>query len=196
MRNALTALTLMLGLCVPNLAIGQSVEMPLPGSIVVDGDGKPVAQVAGFHCDNNNCWPMVILDIEGTPAFLIMQPFGLVDRVGYPNGPSVFFEGAGCTGTSWVNQVGGMELQVGTHFGVVGPDSVDGTYRLFRSTSTSTDWAEYLSWWANGQCSEVSGQGARFPAEEVIPNPLAGFHGPTSTEPDKTWTITGGDRLP
>ena len=32
-------------------------------------------------------------------------------------------------------------------------------------------------------------------AEEVLPNPLDGFHGPTIAEPERVLTIAGGDRV-
>jgi hypothetical protein len=182
-------------------AAAQSARMPLPGLKIVDADGKTVGEAVDIHCDtgNSDCWPVVVILVDGVPAFLHMRPFGLIDRVATqsPSQGTVFFSSDGCVGAAAVNQAGGLELLVArTHFGVAGPDPTLGIYKLYRSTSTTATTFAVESKWANGVCdSNPSGNSALFPAEEVIPNPLEGFHGPTVAEPDRTWSVQGGTTI-
>ena len=179
-------------------ADAQSSELPVPQLVVRDADGKVMAQVSGFlRVSSSSMWPMVVIDVEGTPAFLVFQPYGLIDRVAFetsPSGGSVYFTDSDCTGMPLVNPVGGLEAATGTHFGVAGPDPRTGEYVLFRSTSMTVITIATLSMWRSGICVNVVASGG-LQAEEVIPNPLDGFHGPTTAQPDRLLTISGGDRL-
>lgn len=176
----------------------QEAEMPVPQMVVRDADGKVMGQVAGFlRSSASSMWPVVVIDVDGTPAFLIFQPYGLIDRVAFENSPSggsVYFTGPDCTGSAFVNPVSGLEAATGTHFGVAGPDPLTGEYRLFRSTSMTVIPIALPSMWRSGICVNVVTSGG-LQAEEVTPNPLEGFHGPTTAQPNRLLTISGGDRL-
>lgn len=184
----------------------QSPELPVPNLVVKDADGKVMAQVVGFYreVDDNDYWPMVVIDVQGTPAILVFQPFGLIDRASFEilGGGSVYFSGPDCTGTPYVNRVGEdwLEAAIGTQFGVGGPDAMTGEYKLYRSTTTTFIIADYYSFYRKdgSGCLTSSGQAwddPLLPAEEVIPNPLEGFHGPTAANPERVLTLSGGDRL-
>ena len=195
MKTLTISAVLMFGVALSGMpAAAQTASLSVPVAVVKDADGKVMGQVAGFY----NNWPLLIVDVEGTPALLVYRPFGLLDRVGAQSGPgtSVYFSDGGCTGTPYVNQVGDLELSIGTHFGVAGPDPVDGTYQLYRSTEPVSSVVQISSRWTGGVCVNQSPQNiGLFPAEPVVPNPLAGFHGPTATNPERTLTISGGDRI-
>ena len=172
--------------------------MPVPVAVVKDGAGKTVAQVVGWVNRGEAFYPMVMLNIDGTPGFFAMDELGLCDRIGFEHGSgaSVFFSGAGCTGDPAVHVPAGIEHEVGdtpggTSFGVVGPDPTLGTYKVYRSTG-SPQLLSISSIWMNGGCLDVSESVLLAPAEEVVPSPLAGFVGPTTAEPDRSWTIEGG----
>jgi len=48
-----------------------------------------------------------------------------------------------------------------------------------------------------GYCQDQPGnQINKAPGEEILPNPLDGFHGPTVANPERLLTIKGGTRLP
>lgn len=197
-RVAFCLAVLTLVFVAPHVVEAQSAELPVPQMVVKDADGKVMGQVAGFlRFSASSMWPVVVIDVDGTPAFLIFQPYGLIDRVAMENSPSggsVHFTGSDCTGMPLVNPVSGLEAATGTHFGVAGPDPLTGEYRLFRSTSLTVISIATLSMWRSGICvNVVSGGGLQ--AEEVTPNPLEGFHGPTTEHPDRLLTISGGDRL-
>ncbi len=199
-RTTPCLVALALSMIITPLVEAQEAEMPVPQLVVRDADGKVMAQVSGFLRQSTlEMWPMVVIDVEGTPAFLVFQPYGLIDRYAFehsPSGGSVYYTNTDCTGMPLVNFVGGLEAATGTIFGVAGPDPNTGEYRLFRSTSMTIISIATLSMWRSGICVNVVAGGGALQAEEVIPNPLEGFHGPTANQPDRLLTISGGDRLP
>ncbi len=85
---------------------------------------------------------------------------------------------------------------------ITGPDGDDGTYRVFRSTSVTLGpaYPESRLYFGNstlGLCSDEPGTLLNLlPAEEILPNPLEGFHGPTVANPERLLTVKGGTRLP
>jgi hypothetical protein len=170
--------------------------MPLPHVVAVDGQGTAFGQVIQFT-PAEAYWPMVVLDVEGTPALLVIRPHGPVDTVANTSagGETVYFTSAGCTGDPLVNPATGFQEQVGTVFGVAGPDATLGTYRLYRSTTTTAVRTRIASAWANGACQDGSANISLLSAEEVLPNPLEGFVGPTVAVPDETWSVAGGTRI-
>jgi len=172
-------------------AFAQSVALPQPVAVVRDADGKVVAQVAGF---TDYVTPLVILHVEGVAAVFVARAFGL-EAV---NSERVFYSGLGCTGEMYLPQPSGQGIEelTNTKLSVLGPDPSTGTYRVFKSTSTTPENITTLSHHGTNQdCEDDTMNGQRVTAEEVIPNPLAGFHGPTVANPERTWTIEGGDRL-
>ena len=182
-----------------HVVLAQSAAMPQPVAVVKDADGKVIAQVAGFITDGERFSAMVVIDVEGATAFLVFQPYGLVDRVHWDSQPgSVYFTDTLCTGNAYVNQIADdvLERHTGTVFGVAGPDPTLGTYKLYRSTSLSAPGVAISSEWRDGVCVGHGTTMQLMAAEEVIPNPLAGFHGPTTLNPERILTIDGGDRLP
>ena len=92
---------------------------------------------------------------------------------------------------------GEIQINCVLHTSAMFTQSCDmGTYRVFRSTSTQTANTPVLSYQVpNDVCHEDTASRVLVPAEEVIPNPLEGFHGPTLANPERTWTIEGGDRI-
>lgn len=194
---AIAVITLILLLIPCQSVLAQSASMPLPGLVVKDADGKVIGQVAGFHkgIDNDNVYPFIVLNVEGTLAYLYVRPYGFMDRVGSEGddigGGSVFFSNTGCEGDAYVNAVHPGSLEAwfsGANFGVVGPDPITGEYKLYRSTSMTPENPSIGSAWFTGMCANGPWSGDLLPAEEVTPNPLAGFHGGLS--------ISGGDKLP
>jgi hypothetical protein len=181
-----------------SIVAAQSTVMPIPVAVVKDGAGKTVGQVVGYRGGSEGIWPMVMLDIDGTPGFFVMQQFGLVDRNGSDgnSGISVYFSGAGCTGDAALNYpIGGIEAAIGTIFGVVGPYPTLGNYEVYRSTGDPPAAFSYQSMWANGACLNSSGAMLLLPGEAIVPSPLEGFVGPTVAEPDRFWTVEGGTTI-
>jgi len=174
----------------------QTAVMPLPQVVAVDGQGTAFSQVIQFT-PSDAYWPMVVLDLEGTSALFVIRPHGPVDTVANTSagGETVYFTSAGCTGDALVNPVEGFQQQVGTAFGVAGPDATLGTYRLYRSTTMTAVRTRIASAWANGVCQDGAANVFLLPAEEVVPNPLEGYVGPTVAVPDQTWSISGGTRI-
>jgi len=174
----------------------QTAVMPLPQVVAVDGQGSAFSQVIQFT-PSDAYWPMVVLDVEGTPALLVVRPHGPIDTVANASagGETVFFTSAGCTGDPLVNPATGFQEQIGTVFGVAGPDPTLGGYRLYRSTTLSPVRTRIVSAWADGVCQDATANIFLLPAEEVLPNPLEGYVGPTVAVPDQTWSISGGTRI-
>jgi len=195
---ASAAVTLMFVLVPCQTAFAQSASMPVPGLVVKDSDGKVIGQVAGFHegKTNDNVYPFIVLNVEGQLAYLYFRPYGLIDRVasevGDPGGGSVFFWNADCVGDAFVNSVHPGSLEAwssGVNFGVAGPNPITGEFKLYRSTTLTPTLTGVGSYWGTGNCiTPVSFSLDLLPAEEVLPNPLLGFHGPL--------TLSGGDKLP
>jgi hypothetical protein len=169
--------------------------MPVPNLVVKDADGKVIAQVASFGLAPGD-HPQIMLDIDG-----VLVAFGVrLDKGWLVNGKIVYFSESGCQGTPYIqppNPNKWWETQSETGFGVVGPDPDNGTYRMFRSTSPDVSPTFPLSNWDNGTCGTLGGGQLNLaPAEEVLPNPLGGFHGPTTANPERLLTVEGGTKLP
>lgn len=173
-------------------AAAQSAVMPLPVAVAKDGDGK----VFGGISDCNP--PTVMVEIDG-----VVNPFEI--RADGPkalpfNQDEIMFQGENCSGdpymvsvdASWYLQMTGVRLVV------MGPDDIDGTYRVFRSTGSVQTIRTFESEYHQGSntCEDVDAkQQVSVPAEEIVPSPLEGFHGPSLVHPDLRWTIDGGTKL-
>ena len=176
-------------------AFAQSASMRLPVAVVMDADGLVIGQVVdlGSAASVEDMYPRVLLDVEGVPAWFMVNPVqGLLT-----SGKSIYFSLDGCLGDAAIDPPAatGFDSFYQKSFEVMGPDPFTGTYRMFRSTSPTTSSFSYLSKWEEGACQSKRGTVSVAPAEEVIPNPLDGYHGPTVAEPARVLTITGGDRV-
>ena len=197
--------TLMLVLVPCQTVLAQSAAMPLPGLVILDADGKVMGQVAGFQTVAAAIHPFVVLNVDGKLAYLFFRSYGLIDRVASlgsaTGGATVYFSSTSCTGDAYVNGVGETSLEwlSGNSYGVAGPDFTTGTYKLYRSTTLTVAAEQLYSKWQGGVCipfsSPPQSKGV-LAAEEVNPNPLAGFHGPTDAQPERVLTVSGGDKLP
>ena len=198
------AVTLMLVLVPCQTVLAQSASMPLPGLVVKDADGKLMGQVAGFFTTSTDAdlVAVVALNVDGRIAYLVFRPYGLIDRVAADaigtDGPTVHFLSSDCLGESYVNPVSetGLEALSGNMYGVAGPDPITGVYQLYRSTTLTPVVRQIISVWEGGICQAGGTQINVLAAEEVTSNPLAGFHGPTDAQPERIWTVSGGDKLP
>jgi len=171
--------------------LAQSTVMPVPGARVLDADGKVMAQVVDLGTYDS--YPRVMLKIDGvTGAFTVMPERGL-----FYSAKVVYFSATGCGGVIAITPPAsaGMDAITQTSLAIVGPDRDFGTYSVFRSTSGTPASFSPASQWASGECLDVTGSVTAVPAEAVLPNPLDGFHGPTSTAPERVLTIEGGDWL-
>ena len=169
--------------------LAQSTVMPVPGARVLDVDGKVMAQVVDLGTYDS--YPRVMLKIDGvTGAFTVMP-----ERGWFYSAKVVYFSAPSCSGVVAITPPAGagMDAITQTSFAVVGPDPDFGTYCVFRSTSITPASFSPASQWASGECLAVTGSVTAVPAEAVIPNPLDGFHGPTTAAPDRVLTIEGGD---
>jgi len=170
----------------------QSTVMPVPGARVLDADGKVMAQVVDLGTYDS--YPRVMLKIDGvTGAFTVMP-----ERGWFYSAKVVYFSAASCTGVAVAITPpadSGMDAITQTSFAVVGPDRTLGTYGVYRSTSTTQASFTPASQWGSGECLDITGSVTAVPAELVTPNPLDGFHGPTTVAPDRVLTIEGGDWL-
>ena len=181
-------------------AFGQTVALPQPVAVVKDADGKVVGQVVGFvpHSDLG-FRPVVMLSIDGELGLFVVRTSGL-ERA---SAPRVYFSEPGCVGSAYLMASEGqpvlpIEDMTGVRFDVLGPDPSSGTYRVYRSTFPEPQWLPFLSSQYPGQeCHDLPpGNSANLMSiEEMTPNPLAGFHGPTAANPERIWTIEGGDRI-
>lgn len=177
------------------LAFAQSAGLPLPVAVVKDADGLLMAQIVdlGSAASPEDTYPRVLLAVDGVPAWFMVKPVQGV----LTTGKAIYFSLEGCLGDAAIDPPAatGLDSFSQTSFEVLGPDPFMGTYRLFRSTSPATSTFSYLSKWEDGACQNRRGNVATVPAEDVIPNPLDGFHGPTVAEPGRVLTIAGGDRV-
>jgi hypothetical protein len=167
--------------------------MPHPVAVVRDADGKVVGQIAG--ADWRESGPVVFLNVGGKFSVFVLFPWGLEGRM-----RTVFFDSPGCIGTPYVKFSGNWDSGVwkfSERLATWGPDPVAGSYRVYRRASQPVYSQNIYSLWEGGECVAASGdlRDNLMLAEEVIPNPLGGFHGPTLAEPDRVWTIDGGDRI-
>jgi len=170
--------------------LAQSTVMPIPGARVLDADGKVIAQVVDLGTYDG--YPRIMLKIDGvTGAFTVMP-----ERGWFYSAKVVYFSAAACTGAVVAitpPASTGVDAITQTSFAVVGPDQTLGTYAVYRSTSSTPASFSPASQWGSGECLAVTGSVTAVPAEPVTPNPLDGFHGPTTTAPDRVLTIAGGD---
>lgn len=176
-------------------AFAQSAAMPLPVAVVKDADGLVMAQVVdlGSAANPEDMYPRIVLNVDGALAWFMVKPVeGLLT-----SGKTIYFSLDGCLGDAAIDPPAatGFDSFSQTSFEVMGPDPFMGTYRLFRSTSPTPGSFSSLSKWEDGQCQSKRGTVTTAPAEEVLPNPLEGFHGPTAAEPGRILTIAGGDRV-
>jgi len=202
MRASLLTLLLVVVALVPNQqVVAQSPEMPEPLAIVVDADGKPMVQVISITSNETTSTVMVgvLFDFDGELDFFNVD----LELGHFDNGPSqvVFFSGDNCTGDLFVNgpQQVHAALQLQTRHVIDGPDSGSGVYRVFRTTGQPPVSVLIESRWniALSVCEDTSPtQLEKNPAEEILPNPLEGFHGPTTANPDRVLAVRGGTRLP
>lgn len=178
-------------------AVAQSPEMPEPLAVVVDADGKPMVQVVSFSYSSI----LVLFDFEGEPAsFELLDEYSDFDSYG----KLVYFSLDNCQGEVYLsdNISGPLERLNQRAFVISGPDGDDGSYRVFRSTSVSaaTVFPESRMAFGTstlGYCTDEPGIPRNLlPGEEILPNPLEGFHGPTVANPDRLLTVKGGTRLP
>jgi hypothetical protein len=168
----------------------QFTVMPVPGARVLDADGKVMAQVVDLGTYDS--YPRVMLKIDGvTGAFTVMP-----ERGWFYSAKVVYFSAASCTGVVVAitpPASTGMDAITQTSFAAVGPDRTLGTYAVYRSTSSTPASFSPASQWASGECLDITGSVTAVPAEPVTPNPLDGFHGPTTVAPERVLTIEGGD---
>ena len=190
-RIAPCLVALALTVIITPLAEAQSPEMPAPLAILVDADGKPMVQVTAIVSGHIQ----VLFNFGGVLGVFSLQPdWGLFD-----NQKSVFFMDPGCEGDIYVSKtlmdvVAMMQQQT---FVIIGSDLSTGTYHVYRSTNYSTTSVTPSSWFSpDGSCFDIRGTRDLMPAEEILPNPLEGFHGPTLDHPERLLTIRGGTRLP
>ncbi len=194
MRSFLFTLAAISFLLTPSQsADAQSAEMPLPIAVVKDADGKLIAQIVDIG-PNEGSDPKVLLNIGGTPVPFRVSPLKGV----FESQRFAYFPFENCSGSPAITPplAIGWDSFSQTSFAVVGPDPDSGTYKVYRSTSPTPVAFSPLSYWIDGSCDGITGQTLLSPAEEVVPNPLAGFHGPTTANPERVWTIEGGTRLP
>ena len=191
MKTVALVATLMAVLFAPvQHVLAQTPEMPFPNLVLKDADGKVIAPITV----DPQLW--IVLDIDDLPAFLTVNL-----QTGQILRKTVYFSGADCTGDAYLYPPGTTywwDEYTQTSFGVVGPDPDDGTYRLFRTTSANSSSTYPLSRWDENvnECRPETGSRNISPAEEVIPNPLEGYHGPTTANPERLLTVAGGTRLP
>ena len=72
MKSLLFVATFLVLTFVPCLSVfAQSPEMPVPGLVVKDADGKVMGQVAGFLTSGagTTVWPVVALNVDGKLAY-------------------------------------------------------------------------------------------------------------------------------
>ena len=178
-------------------AAAQDAEMPVPGLVVKDADGKAIVQVITL---GNDYVPKVIFNFDGVPAAFEL----VVENGQFSSGKMVYFSGDNCTGDVYISEPStsnSLDVLNQTSFVITGPDATSGAYRVFRSTSPTTQPFFPESRWNDGNnlgsCQDQPGSQVNLaPAEEILPTPLGGFHGPTTLNPERILTIDGGTRLP
>jgi len=181
----------------PQTAEAQSPEMPVPQLVLLDADGKPMAQVVGM--DSYTVY--VLFDFDGVAA-----RFSVIANGVFASYSVLFFSEPNCVGDVYLSaphSFGPWESLTPRYFAIAGPSPDDGTYRVFQSTSLDPVQPTLASVWSNptsgfGECEPWGGGGPYVyaPGEEILPNPLAGFHGPTLANPERKMSFKGGTRLP
>ena len=198
----------------------QSPTMPIPLAVVKDADGKLIGQIenAGeiILIDINGATVPFRIKPTGLVTVQLGQvPIWVPGESGGYYKSAVFelvFSGPDCTGNVFMAapEPFGMAIFNRANYAVWGPDPFTGEYRVFKSTSTDPNLnaAVYSAWVWETDWDDFSfrtickntdpGQlvYAVSAAVEVLPNPLAGFHGPTDANPERVLTIQGGNRLP
>jgi len=194
MRVLVGALALVVVLIVPNPpAYAQSVEMPVPNLVVKDADKKVMAQVVDISPGGS---VGVMVDFGGE-----LEYFNVRILRGTFNNGDVYFSDPGCTGTIYIFGPTTIHSALGlqSSFATIGPDHINGTYRVFRSAGEPQITVAPVSEWsfATLRCEvRTPTPIALYRVDEVLPNPFAGFHGPTDAIPGRTLFIEGGTRLP
>lgn len=176
---------------------GKGPKMPAPTAVFKDADGKTIGQLVGFWTMGGAYVnPLVLLNFDGVLGLFEVGPKNI--RSLGAGGPS--FSGSDCTGQVYLGRYlpGGFADMTEGLATIVGPDSETGTYRVFVARTETPVSGEIRSSmnWRTGTCtnSEEPTTGDFIPAEELLPNPLADFHGPTAEHPERTLTIEGGTR--
>jgi len=197
MRTSSLTLLFVIVVFVPtHQAIAQSPEMPEPLAILVDADGRPMVQVVDLQ--ENVAW--VLFEFDGDP---VLSRFS--HKYGMFSGGPVFFSLDNCMGDVYLNTWNPQNMLHDLNqrkFVIMGPDSITGTYRVFSITSNTSGAVFPESQLENasaalGICVDLQGdQNVLVTGQEVLPNPLAGFHGPTVANPERLLTVKGGTRLP
>jgi hypothetical protein len=182
-------------------ASAQTPEFPVPLAVVVDADGKAMVQVVSLG-DNN--LPKVLFNFDGVPAaFELDVENGQFEHVN--NTKRICFTESSCYGDMYIDppyHAENLEKLTQTSFVIAGPDDSTGTYRVYRSTSPDEVGVWISSCWVDGDSlgwcmnSIAPTEVSMAPAEEILPNPLEGFHGPTLANRDRLLTIQGGTKLP
>lgn len=186
-------------------AIAQSPEMPLPALVLVDADGKPMAQVVNVDVSHpspgwgTTVQVTVVFNFDNNLAAFSFNPSG--DGRTIDADLLLRFPSGDCTGQPHLPRDRSFNYFTTerTAYVILGPDSADGTYRVYRTTQGSS--TEYFNSYLDARGENCiydnqSGQSTLYIAEEVIPNPLEGFLGPTDANPERVLTIEGGTRLP
>ncbi len=104
MRNSFFALLVVIVILVPiQQASAQSPEMPLPALVLVDADGKPMAQVVGVELENvdgalgsgTRTTVKVAFDFGGSSELFSVQVNG---SMAFKNNSFLWFTSDDCTG--------------------------------------------------------------------------------------------------
>jgi hypothetical protein len=176
---------------------GHGPKMPAPTAVFKDADGNAIGQLVGFWTMGGMYInPLVLLNFDGVLGLFEVGP-KYIRSLGAGN-PA--FSGSDCTGQVYLGPYlpGGFADMTHGFAAVVGPDSETGSYRVFiarTETPVSGEIRSSMSW-RDGTCTNADQPtaGEFIPAEELLPNPLADFHGPTAEHPERTLVIEGGTR--
>lgn len=187
---------LVLAVNISPLIEAQRPEMPEPLAIVVDADGKPMVQVIGI----DDIEVRVLFEFDGDPVVSIFR-----FTRGSFSATDIYFSLDNCEGSvylhTWYSN-NPLDFQNQRRYEVYGPDHSSGTYRVFRTTAITTAevTVESVLDVTSGtpfRCVDLAGhQVSLMEAEEMLPNPLDGFLGPTDANPERLLTVRGGTRLP
>ncbi len=174
-------------------ATAQSSESPVPLAVLKDADGKviaPLADIAG---------QIVMFNFGGITSIHVVDPTS--GGLGQQDHSPIYFSGSNCTGSVYfLPGIGSTSYDTrnGSVTTILGPHPDYGTYQVFRTTTFTGSLFVPLSRRSLGDCENLT-RGSSYeliPATEVLPNPLEGFHGPTTANPARVLTIEGGTRLP
>lgn len=162
----------------------QTVSLPFPAAVVMDGDGKVLGEVVSLDP------PAVILNISGTAAAFAVDQY----RPRSVPPLDVYFELPDCEydGVAYIDGLGSFGVLAGEAFVVMGPDWANGTYRVFGTIGAGPP----IDWFVDmqsryDQTTGICTNGGwslyqSLPVFEIVPNPLEGYHGPSSSHPDRT----------